>query len=850
MKSRNDFPARCLSGILLLFVNSVGIAGALTEILAVPWRATGEDVVSAGNGLNQTGFWGGLFLLCAAAVLLWSGSRGRNVFLRVAVCLAVYLLGGVLFRAELKEGIGMALRSAVDGLNGRYGFHIAWQALPVGMAGDWRSDWKMWTMTLSVLYCLFPLELLAGFLGKYDRGFCLIVGNALWFTAACVCDLFPGYFYLAFCVLGAVAAMVQKNFRESPGAGMAAAGCAMVLTGLVMAAVFRFGLPLLDRKYEEIQEGREKFYRMVNEDWIPGIKSLVSGRGPGPDVTGQLGRRGSFAYTVEDVYRVTVDARPQSAVYLKSFVGGTYGDEAWIPQTDGELEDYYRSRGMELPSDYADLVNIGYEALKAVHRGEPPGYMGIEELGGRGSYSIYPYGALLTGEARVHGDGSVERENARYGFQYYVQSGFGRQDILAEDWRAEEENYRRYVCDSFLEYPEERLPLFTEWLEQGEIRRENLYVCVLDIINYLGRQAVYNLDAGNNPAGTDFVEYFLFETREGYCVHFASAAVLALRYFGIPARYVAGYCVSPSEFTASAEGGYTAVLTGKHAHAWAEVYLDSMGWVPVEMTPGAVALAGDNRMEQLGELGRLAGQWVMTAGHEEWQPDRQIWQHEDRGETEPVSGEEGQTNSRREMAGEDAGTDSRRETAGEEAVSRDKNLPADPEKPAEGVPSGEENSPGGLKEVNSREGLAGHPGFRLALFGFWAAFLAALLVCLEKEVLRRRQEKFGKMPPGERIFELYRNLRSILRLAGCPRDLAADGEEFRQILLVQYGVDREEYEAFCGILEKASFSREGPSKEEAGKVLCMYEKLARGACRKAPAYKKPLIQRYRLCVRG
>jgi hypothetical protein len=86
------------------------------------------------------------------------------------------------------------------------------------------------------------------------------------------------------------------------------------------------------------------------------------------------------------------------------------------------------------------------------------------------------------------------------------------------------------------------------------------------------------------PTERDFVEYFLFENHKGYCVHFASATVALLRSAGVPARYVEGYAVSPSDFENNDEW---ADIPDSRSHAWVEIYLSSVGWVPVEATPGA-----------------------------------------------------------------------------------------------------------------------------------------------------------------------------------------------------------------------------------------------------------------------
>ncbi|PTQ53270.1 MAG: ransglutaminase-like enzyme, putative cysteine protease [Brockia lithotrophica] len=83
--------------------------------------------------------------------------------------------------------------------------------------------------------------------------------------------------------------------------------------------------------------------------------------------------------------------------------------------------------------------------------------------------------------------------------------------------------------------------------------------------------------------GEDYVAEFLFTTRRGYCEHFASSAVVLLRAAGVPARFAVGY--GPGEVTADTQG-VRVVLRDRDAHAWAEVYLEGLGFVPLEVTPG------------------------------------------------------------------------------------------------------------------------------------------------------------------------------------------------------------------------------------------------------------------------
>ncbi len=97
----------------------------------------------------------------------------------------------------------------------------------------------------------------------------------------------------------------------------------------------------------------------------------------------------------------------------------------------------------------------------------------------------------------------------------------------------------------------------------------------------------YNLTPGLLPdsvtdAGT-FLDYFLLENRQGYCSHFASAFVLLARAEGFPARYVQGFCVPVKDNSETPVYSYM-------AHAWPEVYIDNVGWIPFEPTPGYAAV--------------------------------------------------------------------------------------------------------------------------------------------------------------------------------------------------------------------------------------------------------------------
>ena len=79
--------------------------------------------------------------------------------------------------------------------------------------------------------------------------------------------------------------------------------------------------------------------------------------------------------------------------------------------------------------------------------------------------------------------------------------------------------------------------------------------------------------------GTHGIDDFLFETRQGFCEHYASSFVFLMRAAGIPARVVTGYQGGEANLL----GAYT-IVRQSDAHAWAEVWLQHRGWIRIDPT--------------------------------------------------------------------------------------------------------------------------------------------------------------------------------------------------------------------------------------------------------------------------
>jgi len=182
--------------------------------------------------------------------------------------------------------------------------------------------------------------------------------------------------------------------------------------------------------------------------------------------------------------------------------------------------------------------------------------------------------ASLPPRARFTEDGQIlARRPVRLRMRYALESVIGAAPGPAQDPAA----LRRA-----LRLPEgfdpRSLALAHEWRDASQSDA----AIVARAIDFL-RQGRYIYTLEPPRLGADSVDEFLFDTKAGFCEHFASAFVFLMRAAGVPARVVTGYQggdVNPVD--------HIVTVRQSDAHAWAEVYLRGRGWVRVDPTAAAV----------------------------------------------------------------------------------------------------------------------------------------------------------------------------------------------------------------------------------------------------------------------
>ena len=346
--------------------------------------------------------------------------------------------------------------------------------------------------------------------------------------------------------------------------------------------------------------------------------------------SGKINQVAEVVFTRETALRLTIP-KTFAWCYLKGYAGVTYEEDHWGDLSKQEQEKYqllqekygesYHGEDLFaqfletiLDSTYISDDNSVRVISTALNLQADLQNMTVEYVNANEKFFYAPYFVKHTPLSGNIGVGDqyfkpvkkekIQRIEKIYHFSDYYdinsialdfsfraeQVSGAQNNELQEFWTYEKE-YRNFVEEAYLKLPEEGIPRVKELLfpsdDTGNRRKLDI---ISEVIAYLNQNTDYSLSPGLVPKGKDYVEYFLFENHKGYCAHYASAATLMLRANGVPARYVEGYIVTQEDTNHALyeETGSdkTVDIKDTNAHAWVEVYFDTLGWLPIEVTKG------------------------------------------------------------------------------------------------------------------------------------------------------------------------------------------------------------------------------------------------------------------------
>ena len=363
----------------------------------------------------------------------------------------------------------------------------------------------------------------------------------------------------------------------------------LVVLGLTMAL-----LPRQEYQRPQWTEGLRTELEAAGSSLVnQGILGNLSAALPGGDQV-SVSLSGAGPRTFKENVVLEVESEYHGTVYLRGTSAAVYTGQEWANLPEQVYENGLGEDGQ--PNSVQGFAPVNFPALAS---GSSRYYeMTITYPRSLSGWMFTPYQLLSSPDeimdvTFVH-DTHLQRDfGIRTKNLYFIPPEEIQVLSRSTQWEAAvaEAEYRQFVYENYLDVPDDFQETFRKfaqaYLQQygnlgysGDMTLPPKVIQARLVALTLSQMTEYDLNTPLTPEGEDFVDYFLNESRRGYCVHYASAGVLFMRYLGIPARYVTGY------LTKVPASGKVEVLDSD-AHAWVEIYLDGYGWYPVEMTPPA-----------------------------------------------------------------------------------------------------------------------------------------------------------------------------------------------------------------------------------------------------------------------
>lgn len=395
-------------------------------------------------------------------------------------------------------------------------------------------------------------------------------------TALCVAAAFmqPGFLLLAAAAIALLMLTWQKNKN-------AVSAASFLIVGVIVAGIAAISL----------QTGTMQSFSQSTKDslhhWCYEKAEEVL-----PE--GDLSESVVKTESTDTILSVTADTA--QTLYLRGFVGDTYENKVWSAldaQTAAEEKDLFywlHQSGFYPQSQLATAARLmgNYQS----------GSVSVQNLTGCSLYryepcTILPERAGLA-KNRIQ-PSAVETSGLRGERRYSYETVSDAQTLLPElldflqndtsdsvsAYLQTESAYREFVYSYALTVPAEFRAQLGAVLDQccesygpaDSLTKEQAQTAALAFLELC-------FD------GSGDIALPLADTADGTTYQYATVAALALRYYGIPARYVEGYTVKTTENEPTS-------VDASAAGAWVEVYQDGIGWLPLALTPGLEDLSAE-----------------------------------------------------------------------------------------------------------------------------------------------------------------------------------------------------------------------------------------------------------------
>ena len=321
---------------------------------------------------------------------------------------------------------------------------------------------------------------------------------------------------------------------------------------------------------------------------------------------GDMTQAASMNQGKDDALSIKVEGTVSDDLLLRGFVGADFGDGQWSMLSYKAYEGDWKgvfgwmtSEGFVPAYQRAEFDEQREDAGGAAAPASSTITVNAANANGRYAYVPYSMNSIDASQARLDLDGS-----AIGGFTGMTEYRVSFDDVpvsdvmadaswlgsFAGDYTHAESVYAAFAKENYLEISDAESAAVRQYIFNPASWDRSAAVSDYSVISrvrtMLSTLASYTETPAAAPADQTFTEWFLGDTRAGNSAYFATAATLAFRSQGIPARYVEGYRADMAAISAANAAGKALSLGADDAHAWCEVYLEGVGWTPVEVTPG------------------------------------------------------------------------------------------------------------------------------------------------------------------------------------------------------------------------------------------------------------------------
>ena len=549
----------------------------------------------------------------------------KKKFFTYLIVSGLFFVFVAIFCRQIIESGAISINAIIKGISIPYKLNIPTLNIPAfGSIGD--AD-----MQLFVYLLIFVIAMVVGYVVFIRHS--LILAMALPVSIAIFCisfDIIPSAlsFVIVLAYLMSVLSMSTKPKLEiNPTVPAIVFG--MILAIFVVTYIF---IPSFNYHrfipFENVRLWAVDTFNPLNIDSLKNTDMAHGGINGG-----QLGTFDAIEYSNIDMFKLKA-ASNGGNLYYRSFYGASYSDNSWVELPSVYIQKYQKmfniflQKSIDTNVQTTTLLNImdADEQLQKNMSDNTFNYetdvqkqeYNIEYLNASTKYWYIPYASTKLSSIKSSFDGypvnnskgicsgySYNVENIDYSKIKGIVDSYNGDNAAMKAYVGWEAQYRDFVYDAYTYLPQDSLDdIKAEGKKHLVTTEAQKQAYINEVIQNFEANYKYTLTPGKVPEGKDFVEYFLNDSKKGYCTYFATAATLMFRAAGIPARYVEGYTVFDSNIKNGVQSSsfyykkvngeliknvypeYTITVKDSNAHAWVEVYEDGYGWVPIEVTPG------------------------------------------------------------------------------------------------------------------------------------------------------------------------------------------------------------------------------------------------------------------------